>query len=273
MSYRGILVHAEATAETAARLACALDLADRFDAQLIGCGCEAPGTLAMDPFAVTAGELLSMRMEEVDRNLRSARVTFERQAAGRNARWISEAAAPTDALAVHSRAADLIVTSTTAKGRFNAAKHDDPGLLAIVAGRPVLVAPPGGDYVAAERILVCWKDTRESRRALTDALPFLQGAQEVLVAEVAVKSEMKAAAQRTADVATALVRHGVAAQGEAILHDERRVSTILQERASALGADLIVAGAYGRTRLGEWAFGGVTQALMHQDQRYVLFSH
>ena len=74
-------------------------------------------------------------------------------------------------------------------------------------------------------------------------------------------------------MAEALRRHGVSANGEGLLRDERRVGAILCDRAAAMGADLIVAGGYGRTRLGEWVFGGVTQSLIRQTDRFVLLSH
>jgi nucleotide-binding universal stress UspA family protein len=74
-------------------------------------------------------------------------------------------------------------------------------------------------------------------------------------------------------VAGFLREHGVRATGEGLLRDSRRTATILQDRASDFGADLLVSGGYGRSRLGEWAFGGVTKSLLDQDARFVLLSH
>jgi nucleotide-binding universal stress UspA family protein len=122
-------------------------------------------------------------------------------------------------------------------------------------------------------VVVAWKDTRESRRALADSLPFLKAAEQVTVVEVCGKDELADARIRTADVVKYLQRHGVKATAKAVSAPPDRVSAELNIAAQAIGADLIVAGAYGHTRLGEWMFGGVTYDLLHAPERFVLLSH
>jgi len=273
MAYKGILVHVETTKACEARVKCAADLADRFGALLIGCGSEMVPLHDPDPFGMPTGDLMTAMVERVDEHLARAEVTFGRLAGYRPKRWISERAMPDETIVAAARAADLIVTSLPEKGREDPVRNEDPGLLVVISGRPVLVVPPEKDYLSARRILVCWKDTRESRRALSDALPFLQKADEVLVAEVAPHTDLAAACKRANDVAEALGRHGVRATGEGLIRDERRTATRLLDRASCFGADLIVSGGYGRSRIGEWAFGGVTKALLDQAQYFVLLSH
>lgn len=273
MAYKAILVHVEATKASEARVVCAADLADRFGALLIGCGSEMAPSLHPDPFGAPNGDLLMAMAERVEEHLAQAEVTFERLAGARSKRWISERSMPDETIVAAARAADLIVTSLPEKGKEDPVRNEDPGLLVVISGRPVLVVPPQKDYLAARRILVCWKDTRESRRALSDALPFLQKADEVLVAEVAPRADLAAACKRANEVAESLCRHGVRATGEGLLRDERRTASILLDRASCFAADLIVSGGYGRSRIGEWAFGGVTKALLGQDQYFVLLSH
>lgn len=273
MAYKGILVHVEATQAAQARVNCAADLADQFGALLIGCGSEMVPQIAEGPFAARDGQMLSLMLGRVDEQLAQSKAAFERLAGERPRKWISERLMPDEALTLAARSADLIVTSRAAKGDEDSLRNEDPGLLVVISGRPVLVVPPGRDYLPLGRVLVCWKDSRESRRALTDALPILQRANDVLVAEVAAPADLVAACQRSGDVAEALHRHGVSAHSEGLIKDERRVADILQTRASDFGADLIVAGGYGRSRLGEWAFGGVTRALLTQTDRFVLLSH
>ena len=273
MDYKSIIVHAQANPEAQGRMRCAADLADRFGGVLIGCGSEAEAVADGDPFSVAPGELMALQAEQVEQNITAAHTAFEAIAKGRDYRWISEHMTPTDALALHSRAADLIVTGAPTGDRFDPRRDDDLGLLVIIAGRPVLVTPPQRDYLAADRILVCWMDSREARRAVSDAMPLLTRAKEVLVASVAGPNGLAEACETADEVAEALRRHGVSANGEGLLRDERRVGAILCDRAAAMGADLIVAGGYGRTRLGEWVFGGVTQSLIRQTDRFVLLSH
>ena len=272
MTYKTILVHVEPE-HTDARVRCALDIADRFGALTIGCGSEPAAQFAANPNIDTSTDLLTSLNVEVDTRLRAAKEVFERLAGTREHRWISRYAPPEAALVQAAGIADLVVTSRAPKGMIDANRHEDLGRLTLAAGRPVLVAPPGKDYLAAGRIVVCWDDTREARRAVADALPFLTKASAVLVVQVAPPEMLGAACGAVADVSDSLRRQGVAAESEALIKDERRVFDIVQNRASAFGADLLVAGAYGHSRLGEWVFGGMTRSLLAQEERFVLLSH
>lgn len=271
--YKAILVHVEPTKAAEARVRCAADLADRFGALLIGCGSEMIPVQVRDPFAMSNGDLVTSLVETVDEHLAQAKVAFERLAAGRKLRWIASRALPDEGMVQAARGADLIVTSRPPAGGADPTRNEDPGLLVVISGKPVLVVPPGKEHLTGDRVLVCWKDTRESHRAVSDALPFLKAAGQVLVAEVAAPSELGAACARVDEVAEMLRRHGVNATSEGLIRDERRTATILEQRASNFGADLIVSGGYGRSRLGEWAFGGVTKAFLDQTDRFVLLSH
>lgn len=149
-----------------------------------------------------------------------------------------------------------------------------PAALALQTGRPVLVAPADATGLQLDRVLVAWRDTREARRALADALPILKRAKAVLVAEICGHADALAAEARLADVAQYLLRHGVHAATR-VGPEERDVSSAQQlfEVADQHAGDLIVAGAYGHSRLGEWVFGGFTRALLAQTTRAVLLSH
>jgi nucleotide-binding universal stress UspA family protein len=271
--YKTILVHADARPESAGRIRCAAWLADRFDALLLGCGCEMPTPIPIGPFGDANGELiLEMRTLATD-DLIGAEAAFRTLAGQRKLAWVSMLALPDEAIPLAARQADLIVTARAPRGRVDASRNEDPGLLAVIAGRPVLVVPPDRDHLSGQRVVVGWKDSRESRRALSDAMPFLQRAADVLVVEVAHAPQLADAQMGVNEVTESLKRHGVNVSGEALLKDEQDVTTLLLDRTRAFGADLIVAGAYGRTRLGEWAFGGVTRNLLDQTEFFVLLSH
>ena len=113
--------------------------------------------------------------------------------------------------------------------------------------------PPEKDHLEVSRILVAWKDSREARRAIRDALPFLKLADEVSVAVAKTPGSEDADAQ-IAGVAKYLDRHDV--------HVAKQIATVAGEGEEGLLLDLarqhrvnlIVAGAYGRTRLSEWIF-------------------
>ena len=136
----------------------------------------------------------------------------------------------------------------------------------------MLVAPSHGRRLEAKTIILAWKDTREARRALSDSLPYLHTAERVVVLAVANGDDAESAGQEVDDVVTALKRRGVKA--EAKVRAERHPNGFhVIEEANAAQADLIVAGAYGHSRLGEWIFGGVTADLLSQDTLHLLLSH
>src|SRR5262249_57507358 len=101
----------------------------------------------------------------------------------------------------------------------------------------------------------------ECRRGVRDALPFLLQAREVLVVEIGEEASKSQDKTNLADVRRYLERHGVIVADEIWRRARGPVSTELLELVRAENADLVVAGGYGRSRLGEWIFGGVTHAL------------
>jgi nucleotide-binding universal stress UspA family protein len=274
MTYAAILVHVQLDAPGEARLRCARDLAGRFDAALIGLGAEMTPPLSFDDGYVSADVEWCATMEtSINETLEAAGALFKREAAGlsKGALWLAGVELPGPALTLGARRADLIVASPPGRHRPSAYRDATAADLAITSGRPVLVAPTEAPPISADRVVLAWKDTREARRAMIDALPFLQAAKEVLVLEVCAEAEAVDAAARTADVAELLGRHGVATQ-EKLVHDAGAGEAILAE-AKAFEADLIVAGAYGHSRFGEWVFGGVTRVLLAQQSAYLLLSH
>ena len=131
--------------------------------------------------------------------------------------------------------------------------------------------PDGIDKLPARRIVVAWKDSRESRRAVRDAVPFLRDAQEVMIVEVC----EPAAPSRTSmdDVADYLLRHEVVVGAKTSLQAIGSVADEILQFARQEKADLIVAGGYGRSLLGEWIFGGVTRDLLANASLCCLFSN
>jgi nucleotide-binding universal stress UspA family protein len=118
--------------------------------------------------------------------------------------------------------------------------------------------------------MVAWTDTRECRRAISDALPMLRAADRVVIAEVAI--DPIDARAPIDDAAAWLARHGVDADKVVARMKGTSIDT-LAALADEVEADLVVAGAYGHSRIHEWAFGGVTRDLLLRDRRCTLLSH
>jgi nucleotide-binding universal stress UspA family protein len=273
-TFATLLVHAEPAELSTRRVEVAARLARDLGSTLIGLGAETfnPG-LTVDPFmGYAAGEWISLVQEQIADDLKSAEAAFRRDAAGADIEWRSVQNWPHRALTENAHAADLIVVSPRgSRGPMLAA---DPADVVMTAGRPVLMVPPGRDHLHGMSVVVAWKNTRESRRAVADALPFLQRAEDVIVHAICRLDETEAVTAETAAVVANLKRHGVEAR--ALITNPPAPEAVVEElqRVAALnGADLIVAGAYGHNRLQEWVFGGVTDALMHRPDTFVLMSH
>jgi nucleotide-binding universal stress UspA family protein len=121
--------------------------------------------------------------------------------------------------------------------------------------------------------VVACKDTRECRRAVRDALPFLRAAKEVLVVEIGEEDSKSEDKKHLTDIGRYLVRHGVIVADEIWRRARGPAATELLELVRAEKADLIVSGGYGHTRLGEWIFGGVTQELLASSPVCCMLSH
>jgi nucleotide-binding universal stress UspA family protein len=148
----------------------------------------------------------------------------------------------------------------------------DPGALVLSAGRPVLFAADDLATFKGEKIMVAWKDCREARRAVVDAMPFLRNAKEVTVFNAAEEGTL-VARDGAGDVVRFLMRHGVKARSQFLESEGNSVGDSIVAGADRIGADLIVAGGYGHSRFREWAFGGATRSLLKSGSFHRLLSN
>lgn len=264
MSYKSILVNLDIDGPIAPVVTAATGLALRSDARLIGfCAADAYLPVTGPEGAALAAEVMQQMRDDDRRRFEELRGEFEKLVAGAvETEWRSASEGPTYALVQTSRAADLIVT----QARRGAATGDraraaDPGSVVLQAGRPLLVVGADAPQPPGRKVVVAWKDTREARRAVMDAVPLLRTAEDVAVVTVAPTID-DWAREGIADVAAFLARHGIAARSEAI--ESSQESESLLEFIDGHDADLVVSGAYGHSRLREWAFGGVTRSLLDE---------
>ena len=273
-AWRTLLVHVQPEHSATPRLSAAVDLAAKLDATLVGLGAEMLQPIGYgDPMGMLGGQFLVALTEVIQTNLKTSAAAFNRRAAGVRGQWLELEDFPVNATCRLARGADLIVAGGSPLDAHDNYRWCDPAQLALQSGRPVLIAPPAGGELQAKAVIVAWKDTREARRALADSLPILKCADEVLVVAVCAKDDVHTANVHTASVLDFLLRHGVDARAKVVAGHPDEAAPVLQGEAMAIGADLIVAGAYGHSRLGEWIFGGVTYGLLNQPERFVLISH
>jgi nucleotide-binding universal stress UspA family protein len=274
MTYKTILVHAECDPAAAPRLATAAALARDFGATLFGVGAEMfDWATVSDPYGMMGGEWVTLLQEQMETNLIAAEAAFRSHVGETPNTWLTVRAPPAHCMAQLSRAADLIVAGGTPLNDTGVQRTAAPADLVMLSGRPVLIAPPAGGVLSAKAIVVAWKDTREARRAVADAMPFLKRADDVVVLEVCAADEVSDAQHRSLNVVQHLQRHGVNARALTKVAAPERVAVELESEAQAIGADLIVSGAYGHNRAREWMLGGVTHDLLNRPERFVLLSH
>jgi nucleotide-binding universal stress UspA family protein len=276
MTYKTLMAHLDLGRSSEHLLRLTASLATRLGADVIGVAAAQPIQILNGQMYV-AGELVQLDRDQIDREAAAAEAQLRAALAGvgRNVDWrVATTLAPlADFICAQARAADLVITSPDIGGLpFESNRRTSIGDLVLRIGRPVLIVPPTVDCLDLTSVVVAWKDTRESRRALADALPLLAHAEKLCVAEVAREEDLAGAEARTADVAHWLEGHGIAAEPLAP-HEKGDVADQLHAIAEERGAGLIVAGAYGHTRLREWVFGGVTRQVLMHPRRCTLVSH
>ncbi|MFO1162609.1 MAG: universal stress protein [Reyranellaceae bacterium] len=224
-------------------------------------------------------ELVAREREQIDQELKAAEKAFRSALEGKVAAVEWRSAVVTcgsiaDYVVEQMRAADLLVTAAQEGSLLDRWRYVGVADLVLRAGRPVLVAAASQSKLDLRTVVVSWKDAREARRAVQDALPLLRLAERVVVVEVVASADLADARARTHDVVAWLTSHGIAATAQAIA---ARTGEAVELRNIAsdleLDAGLIVGGAYGHTRLREWVLGGVTRDFLLQPDRCSFVSH
>ena len=275
MTYASLMVHLELGHSNAGLLRITGDLAARFGASVTGIVACQPMQLAFAEGYVP-GEVFEQDTNQRKREIGVAEAEFRAALQSRvsTLEWRQTVRfAPLPEYVAHeARGADLLITGVASGDLLDSSRSVNTSDLIMQAGRPVLVVPQSLQTLPLERVVVGWRDSRETRRAVSDALPLLKIAGQVTVVEIAAPDDMAAARRHVDGVVAWLALHGVAAESSVsptTTDDAAGLYTIAQD----LGADLIVAGAYGHSRLMEWALGGVTRDLLLKQDFCALLSH
>jgi nucleotide-binding universal stress UspA family protein len=273
MSYATVMVSLTVDQSNEAVLEVAAQLAEKFDARVIGI---AAAVLSPPPYFM-AGDFAEDFVDQGEASIRKRMSEIEEQfRAGMNGRtkdveWRCSLEFPARYIVREARAADIVVAGggEAIVDPFAVAGPND---LVMQVGRPLLVVPPSVRWLDLRSALVAWKDSAEARRAVADALPLLHKAGEVVVAAIAEDENDQSETLRQADdVVSWLSRHGI--QASQMVPERIGNAQIQLDRIAAdITAGFIVAGAYGHSRFREWVLGGVTQHLVGQDARCLLLS-
>ncbi|MDG3440963.1 universal stress protein [Nitrospirillum amazonense] len=142
----------------------------------------------------------------------------------------------------------------------------------LASARPLLIVPPAfrAEKGLGRRVLLAWNGSRESTQAVAQSLPLLKAAEAVTVIAVETDKTEGAAGR---DLAGYLAWHGIKAQVRQPMAEGRSVGALLLAAAADTGADLMVLGGYGHSRLREMILGGVTRHVLYNATLPVLLAH
>ena len=275
MDYKTVMVSLSLDQPNDACLAVAGDLAERFEARVIGI---AASDLRPPLYFADGGAAQKLFDEEaaaIRRRLSELEAEF-RARVGKRAKaleWRSTQALPVPYVLRQARRADILVVGARSETLVDPCATADPSALLMQAGRPIIVVPPALEWLDFRSVVVAWKDVREARRAVFDALPILARAQDVTIVEIPEKGAARAdALQNVADVAAWLLGHGIIAS-TVVPDSAAGVTDQLDRIAADAGVGAVIAGAYGHSRFSEWILGGVTRQLVNPSKRCSLLSH
>lgn len=143
------------------------------------------------------------------------------------------------------------------------------------SGRPTIVLPERTRWskaVALNTVVVAWDFSRNSSRAVADALPILKKAK--LVSVLTVTNEKVFSSGRSgAELAKHLARHGVNVVLDEVDASGRDIATVFESHLTLRDADLLVMGAYGHSRFREFVLGGATRSVLLRPPVPVFLSH
>ncbi len=275
MALKSILVHVTNSEEARARVESALALAIEHDAHLTGLTVRSivniPGYAAS-----TIPESVFQEVEaRQDVSEEAAQKLFEEAAAraGWSDRcgWLVGEGRASDVVGLHARYTDLTIVGQQPLSGPDETEDSFADTLVMRSGRPVLVCP----YIGVKRaigkhIVVAWNASREAARAVGDAMPLLEKSDKVDVMSVEPEGIGDLPG---ADIAHHLARHDINADAKRSVANRIDAGDVLLNYVADCGADLVVMGAYGHSRLREMVLGGVTRHMLEHMTVPILMSH
>ena len=286
MPVRKVLVPLSGVAAEAPVLATAMTVARTFDAQVVGLFVRSDATEAL-PYlgdgvsGKVIEDLLQAAKEGSDRASANARSMFADAAlkAGvplatdggeirlPSARFLDVTGHRDDIVVSQATLSDIVIFG---EGNIGVAGGSTLEAAMMSAGRPVLIAPKAAALHIGGSVAIGWDESAEASHAVTAAIPFLVKARKVTIFRICRKELDPAPAAMLADY---LALHGVAADVHLVDAQGRAVGEVLLEQTEKLGADLLVVGGYGHSRLREFLVGGATQHIRSHATIPVLMAH
>ncbi len=180
-----------------------------------------------------------------------------------------------DGFIEHAFQADMLVVPQGLENSVSRIEADFTARIVMESGRPVLIIPAYGDFPKiGNKVLVAWNGTRESARSVFDAVPLMKDAKNVTLAWLNAQDDLlNGETLPGTEMAATLARHDIKATAQSVPTGDLPIGEAILSHASDSGADLLVMGAYGHSRLREFVFGGATRTILDSMTIPVLMSH
>jgi nucleotide-binding universal stress UspA family protein len=255
----------------------AVSLGQLFDAHVAGVGFVYEPVIPGTVMGGIPSDLIEVQREENAKAAREAASRFE--AAAKAAAVSAEVrildasvAGAADLFGRMARRFDIAVVGQARPGEGAAEELLIEGAL-FESGRPVVVVPHTQTRpITLEHVLVCWDGSRPATRAIADALPFQRRAKAIEI--IAVSGERGKGGELVGtNMARHLARHGLAVTLKRVAAGNTDVPSAIRAEAQEIGADFMVMGGYGHSRLREFILGGVTRTVLTSSTVPVLMSH
>jgi nucleotide-binding universal stress UspA family protein len=278
ITYKTLLVHVDDSEHSVQRVEAASRIARAFEARLVGAYLVPTPELTPSVSALLPETMVNQRLAESGEAQQRAEAQFRAAATGTGLaaiEWRAPAGDPAHAITAHARGADLAVIGQPDAGADAAFAIDLANAVILGSGRPVLVIPYiGAPGMIGDTVLIALDRSRESARAIADALPLLVRARKVVVVSItAAAEETLGDTQARTQVVAHLRGHGIDADVQHLDIPDIAIGELLLSQAADFGADLIVMGAYGHARFQELVLGSVTRTMLKAMTVPVLMSH
>lgn len=278
MAIKNILVHLCGTAAGKPVVETACQVAMAYNARLTGLYAGVPYDMPSYVIAQLPAEVVEAHQRHVEESVHATAQAFEHACTAngishdiREGDWREPVE---DVISMHARYADMVMLAQPDVEK-DSRTRDIADHVVLRAGAPVMVVPrKSAASTIGKRVLVGWDGSAPAARAIRDSLPILEGADTVKVLCIDPKPGIAGLGDLPgADLAHFLASHDVKAEAAHTRSGGVSVGDILLNNAADMGADLIVAGGYGHSRIGELIMGGVTDTLMESMTVPVLMSH
>jgi nucleotide-binding universal stress UspA family protein len=274
MTFKDILVHVDSTSASRLRLRLALSLAHRFGGRISGLHV-IPEPQVPPYFKPSVVDRIAEIYAENAREAAAAAEVLFHEEVKDSATWSCVAGGMAETIAERARFADLLIL-----GQFDMENPQGisafllPAKVVFGAASPIVVVPDAEKCTdIGKRVVAAWDGSRAAVRAIRDSMPILKSADEVLLLTVDPDRQGHLHdGPNAAEFAAHLGRHSVRVVVEEVPSRRDTVSKTMLAQAREFGADLLVMGAYERSRVWEFVVGGTTQDVLQRSDIPILIS-